>query len=581
MEPERRIEKVLRTYAKKRRDEGGAAPELHPATRRLLQDEVARRRSKPAGSGDSFFAGLFASLGRKLAFAACAMALVLIGGMLIMPSLSGAKYRAQSVSAASNLKQIGQAVQMFASENKRAPASLDEIKSPIVTEKTLIDPQSGQRFVYVGGDNLSASAPDSVVAYSPVDDRGRLVLFGDGRVEKVSGARFAELSSRGVAGIASSSSLNHSRPADMIAASAPPPATAQPMVAGDKENADGSKLIADAGGVARLENRQRERAATEKSQLRESVTPDSGAETVPGNAAQPPAVITVTGGAALSGVPGQSRHDLVAGYDSSTNTVSLVDKYGTGNVASWNGQQTPAEVPKSEANADLGPVANALTPAPASVEELKAGTKQDFKSVAGQGNEAAAVANVMSQQYVQTIEPADGQLRAKKILSPVLASFQVEQSAQNLRVVDQDGSVYSGYWRAADVPERDQKSSQLMPTTPPTAATGLPEADARAYKDQQQAVQNYIFQVTGTNRSLKQNVVFNGNFMALTNGVPLIQMNGFANNGFAGAGAGGLQNKMSNQTLQLLLSNSCISGTAIIDNNKQIQINAVPATGPK
>jgi len=43
-----RIEPILRAFAKKRREQSGAPMELHPATRRLLQGEVARRAAKPA-----------------------------------------------------------------------------------------------------------------------------------------------------------------------------------------------------------------------------------------------------------------------------------------------------------------------------------------------------------------------------------------------------------------------------------------------------------------------------------------------------------------------------------------------------
>src|SRR5262245_6297077 len=46
MEPERPIEKLLRDYAKKRRGEAGASFEMHPATRRLLQGEVARELTR-------------------------------------------------------------------------------------------------------------------------------------------------------------------------------------------------------------------------------------------------------------------------------------------------------------------------------------------------------------------------------------------------------------------------------------------------------------------------------------------------------------------------------------------------------
>ena len=47
MEPERKIEKLLRAYAKKRQGDAGDPLKLHPAMRRQLQDEVARRKRQP------------------------------------------------------------------------------------------------------------------------------------------------------------------------------------------------------------------------------------------------------------------------------------------------------------------------------------------------------------------------------------------------------------------------------------------------------------------------------------------------------------------------------------------------------
>jgi hypothetical protein len=52
MNDERPIEKLLRRYAKKRRDDASAPLELHPATRRLLQGEVARQFPKRASAGE-------------------------------------------------------------------------------------------------------------------------------------------------------------------------------------------------------------------------------------------------------------------------------------------------------------------------------------------------------------------------------------------------------------------------------------------------------------------------------------------------------------------------------------------------
>src|SRR6266852_4804213 len=43
-EPNRKMDELLKSYAKKRRADAGAPLELHPATRRLFQSEVARLR---------------------------------------------------------------------------------------------------------------------------------------------------------------------------------------------------------------------------------------------------------------------------------------------------------------------------------------------------------------------------------------------------------------------------------------------------------------------------------------------------------------------------------------------------------
>ena len=43
MEPERPIEKLLRAWAKKRREDAGADLELHPADRRLLDQWGSER----------------------------------------------------------------------------------------------------------------------------------------------------------------------------------------------------------------------------------------------------------------------------------------------------------------------------------------------------------------------------------------------------------------------------------------------------------------------------------------------------------------------------------------------------------
>ena len=78
------IEKTLRAYANRRRQEGGAPPQLHPATRKLFQDEVARlnRAARPAAGFR--LSWLWASPTR-LAFSVACLTLVAYLGVAILP----------------------------------------------------------------------------------------------------------------------------------------------------------------------------------------------------------------------------------------------------------------------------------------------------------------------------------------------------------------------------------------------------------------------------------------------------------------------------------------------------------------
>ena len=196
MEPERKIEKLLRAYAKKRRADAGDALKLHPATRRLLQDEVARNAPKPDEEDASM--SLWELFRRQWAFLAGFALIVFFGATLFLPALSSAKKKGQSVTAMNHLKQIGLAAQMSAEENNgKLPAALDALTNQLGSDKILTDTESGQRFIYVaGGETLDGLPSNSLLAYSPTDKKGRAVLFADGRVEVVKGDRFSELTNR-------------------------------------------------------------------------------------------------------------------------------------------------------------------------------------------------------------------------------------------------------------------------------------------------------------------------------------------------------------------------------------------------
>jgi type II secretory pathway pseudopilin PulG/uncharacterized membrane protein (UPF0136 family) len=118
--------------------------------------------------------------------------LAVLAGMLL-PAMARAKARAQQVSAVNNLKQIGLALRIHSGDNRDSsfPASLDQLRAELGSERVLIDPVSGRRFIYVGA-SRSDTDPNAVVAYSPTDVGGRAVLLADGSVQQMTEARFVE-----------------------------------------------------------------------------------------------------------------------------------------------------------------------------------------------------------------------------------------------------------------------------------------------------------------------------------------------------------------------------------------------------
>jgi len=118
--------------------------------------------------------------------------LAVLAGMML-PALSKAKAKAQRISSLNNLKQIGLAATIFASDNEgRMPATFEEMLKELSTTKVLIDPESGQRYTYVGA-GKSRDDPHAILAYSPERAGGaREVLFADGSVQQMQANAFAE-----------------------------------------------------------------------------------------------------------------------------------------------------------------------------------------------------------------------------------------------------------------------------------------------------------------------------------------------------------------------------------------------------
>jgi hypothetical protein len=184
-----------------------------------------------------------------------------------------------------------------------------------------------------------------------------------------------------------------------------------------------------------------------------------------------------------------------------------------------------------------------------------------------------------SQSFAQsgTASPQQNRYRNVSVAAPtapVMQSFQVLQNGDAISVVDRDGSVYQGSIQVAAAVEHNEPVPapgeavvplQIQTRTGPSAVNGL------------SANQYYFFRVAGTNRTLKQNVVFSGNMEA----IPGASANGqqtFGGGGGGGSAGNQLPQTTANASQQNWRLNSRIVGTVIIDDTNRIEINAVPVT---
>jgi hypothetical protein len=95
-----------------------------------------------------------------------------------------------------------------------------------------------------------------------------------------------------------------------------------------------------------------------------------------------------------------------------------------------------------------------------------------------------------------------------------------------------------------------------------------------------QASQNYFFRVSGTNRTLKQSVVFAG---YLSPAAEVTVVNGVTNSlrlSLSG-GARGLQTERQEPSRSPTATTSRISGKVVIGKGKEVEINAVSGGGEK
>ena len=463
MEQERPIEKLLRAYAKKRRDEAGAPTSLHPATRRMLQGEVGRE-IKPAPVGD----GPAPKLSRLWPRLAWALGILVVLGLVA--SVMVPKFNGPSESGG-------------VAENR--PTS---VQAP-GGELAYVSPAERAR---------DETAPGLQTVNGADTDKNKAAFTENDALRKRTLS--VEKTSTEVATTAGRRFGAQNEPA--IAVPPAPTQTGQPIG-----------------------------TANEAEALRRK---DSLFETKV-TSAQPVLPSTPLSNNLIA----QAKPDLLLNEEMRSQ-VKL----------------------KAEAAAATAAQPAAATPVPAAAVFSDSLSSRDAETV------------TQTQRFRQIgVTPTAGAgLADKRFAEPsanVLASFQVEQSGLEVRIVDSDGSLYSGYTTPLQPALRLQSAN-----TETQDALQRPAAERKLQtgaNGSSPAAESVFFVVTGTNRSLKLPVVFSGRiattnaaaFALTTNAQPVV-----------GGALGGTSAASGTNSA---LGSSRISGKATLGGNKVIDVDAVPA----
>ncbi len=128
------------------------------------------------------------------AVAAVFCVLALLGSMML-PALSKAKAKAVRVKSINNLKTIGLAARSYAAEHGgQLPSGIEELAKD-VPAVSLVDPDTGGTYTYVGAGKSEAN-PNGIVAYSDAKEGRRELVLADGAVRDLTESEFADVLAR-------------------------------------------------------------------------------------------------------------------------------------------------------------------------------------------------------------------------------------------------------------------------------------------------------------------------------------------------------------------------------------------------
>jgi hypothetical protein len=470
-EPEKPIEKLLRSSARERRDRAGDGWEMHPANRRVLQGEVVRRFGRKAPSKPRWFEWLFAKNWARPIGMAAAVTFVVAAAWISSQVLTSKN--PTPLLAKNEHQAIGHSVSASVERDKLSIQRTDSADESRRSEVAQADSVL----------NRPEEAPAKGAQQNPIAGGKELALDRSLSDKKM--------------------------PAD---AQAKPLARQEPLPVAAPPN--GTTLAT---------------TATESSlNQRYGLSPSLQRGTP---------IASTTSGAAPA----------IAGLEKSAGNSVAKD--------------LPAAPP-----AELQ-IANAGTILPTTDTNFVEFGYFAATQVAAQNG--GAVRQLRENEALTRNKAATLATRAQQG-NQILVSFRVEQSGSELRVIDQDGSVYTG-----PIQQTNSVTGTAFADGGSGAVQNLQGFARRQYsvpqqnsKTQQQSIPLSAFQVIGTNRTSNQKVVFSGVLDTATPDVARIPVK-------SDAAAGRLAKQ-----IQPLQQNLRLSGNAMIGSDQVIQIEAVPAQPP-
>ena len=522
-EPNRNIDEQLRAWARKRREDAGAPLELHAATRKLLQDEVARTFSRKPTTSSAATAGWWRMLWPRFALAgSICVALVAIVGILL-PGLAKSKSREQQIALVRQ-----QDKDLSADSGRRdTPAQ----NAPDSAASRAVQAPLPQHRAESGKSTLAEAQPPAAPS-----------LAENKLIEQPVGVR-AELKDERL--------------------KAEPPATVQTQSLPEKQFSDKAKAAAPlTAAPARDSYAEKEK---NQARLRQRYAPGQAPA---GGVSNSASALTIAQKSPATSRIVQAEAPQLALDGATVRQPAGGSARGFADGTASN-QAPPVALafnrPQKAAPADdlslaAAPAGRVVT---GNVESLAARSETDRLGT-GTVNSYFATVPSASQRFAQVRE-----YRVNFNSPPmpnVLSSFQLVQNGRQIRVVDTDGSIYDGGIEQTEESTRRglAPAAELKKNIEPE----LKRASA-ATAGEVLATQNAFFRVTGTNLTLQQLVVFEGNLLGSSNQ---------ANETVAGAG---LKAEQSAATVRQSVSQkgqetagALIRGQATIGSSNRIEVNA-------